>query len=174
MRPSLTPPGPSWQRPHAAERGFGLLDGLLVVVVIAILAAVAVPNLKSWSRSYRLRSACLDLYAALQLARTGAIKQNRPWTLAFNDNGYEVLDAAGARVRAVDFAADYQGQVLYRHPRTATKYDVRAITFTANGLANTVGFAYLSASGENRFCRVGVPVLAGTPKIETWTGTGWE
>ncbi|MEO6565550.1 MAG: GspH/FimT family pseudopilin [Casimicrobiaceae bacterium] len=55
--------------------GFTLVEALVVVVIVAIMAAVAMPNLSSALATQRLRAAGTDLVSTLLLARSEAIKR---------------------------------------------------------------------------------------------------
>ncbi len=159
---------------YAYQAGFGLIDLLLAFVVLSVLAAFAVPNIKSWSRNYQLRRACWQLYSHMQMARSGAIKENQPWSVNFTANGYEVRDGNGTVVQSVNFATDFQRDIQYKHPQTSTKFDVPTITFNPNGLTTNVGYAYLSDSNGTSYYRVGVPLITGTVRIEKWNGSTWQ
>jgi prepilin-type N-terminal cleavage/methylation domain-containing protein len=65
--------------------GFTLVEVMVVVSMIAILAAIAIPAFSSWMPDYRLRSAARDLYSNLQRAKMGAIKNNAQWRVYFDN-----------------------------------------------------------------------------------------
>lgn len=56
--------------------GFSLLELLVVVSVMAVASAMAVPVLLNAQRGYRLRTATVDLASLLQRARMSAIQSN--------------------------------------------------------------------------------------------------
>jgi type IV fimbrial biogenesis protein FimT len=63
-------------------RGFTLIELLTIVAITAILSAMAAPAFKSLVAGQRARATSTDLYAALVLARSEAIKRNTQVTLA--------------------------------------------------------------------------------------------
>nr|WP_091663753.1 GspH/FimT family pseudopilin [Massilia sp. PDC64] len=62
-------------------RGFTLIELMTVVAITAILSAMAAPSFKSLVAGQRARTASTDLYAALVLARSEAIKRDTQVTL---------------------------------------------------------------------------------------------
>ena len=66
------------------QAGFTLVELMIVIVVIAILSAIAVPNIISWLPNYRLKAATRDLYSAAMKAKGAAVKRNLNCTLTFN------------------------------------------------------------------------------------------
>ena len=62
------------------------MEVLVVLCVIAIMAAIAIPAYSSWVPDYRLKSAARDLYSNLQRARMGAIRNNAEWRVYFDNS----------------------------------------------------------------------------------------
>ncbi len=72
--------------------GFTLVQLLIVVSIIAILSAAAVPGLVNWLPAYRLSSAARDVLSALELARLAAIRENAGVAVTFTPaNGSYLL-----------------------------------------------------------------------------------
>lgn len=72
---------------HRAERGYTLAEMLIVVVVIGLSAAVAVPAMGTFFKAYRVRSASDQLVGHLRVARQIAVSQRLPVTFTIDATG---------------------------------------------------------------------------------------
>jgi len=57
-------------------KGFTLIELMLVMVVVAVVVAIAAPNLRSVVVTQRVKTVATDLHTDLTLARSEAIKRN--------------------------------------------------------------------------------------------------
>lgn len=71
--------------PKHRSRGFSLIEATVVVAVIAIVAAAAVPSLVSFIDGRRLDGAATALAADVQFVRTEAVARNQAIRLSFHD-----------------------------------------------------------------------------------------
>lgn len=69
--------------------GFTLIELMIGLTVLAILLALAVPSFRQFSLSNAATSANNDLVTSLQLARSEALKRNRPVTVCASADGEE-------------------------------------------------------------------------------------
>lgn len=69
--------------------GFSLLELLMVVTVVAVLAAVAVPSFRGIINNQRIKNASFELFASLLLTRSEAIKRNDDVTIAAVSGGWQ-------------------------------------------------------------------------------------
>ena len=82
--------------PSLREAGFTLLELIVVMAILALTAALALPNGERTRRGLTLQATALDLASSLKNARSAAIQSNREHKL--------VIDLAGRR-----FWAEGQG-----------------------------------------------------------------
>src|SRR5262245_46602948 len=61
-----------------ANQGFTLMELMMVLTVFGIIVALGIPSFHEFSLNGRMPSAANDLLASLQLARSEAIKRQRP------------------------------------------------------------------------------------------------
>jgi Tfp pilus assembly protein FimT len=104
---------------------------MIAMAILGIVATVSAPSFQAWSRNYQLKSASNDLYSHMQMAKIGAVKENRPWTVNFNQNsirGYNIKDGSGKVVNAVDFGAKYNQEIQYKFPTSSVEYDSATLT----------------------------------------------
>lgn len=73
------------------ESGFTLVELIIVVAMVAVITAFALPNFLNWLPNHRLRSAAHDLFSNFQKAKLEAIKRNINTTVCFNSGGYEIF-----------------------------------------------------------------------------------
>ena len=66
------------------RKGITLIELIIVLVIIAIGAALMVPNFGAWMPHYRLRSAARDLVSVMRVAQMKAVSNNLPYGVAFD------------------------------------------------------------------------------------------
>lgn len=133
--------------------GYTLIEMMVVLTVVAVLAAIAVPALSTTVKNTRLTGATNDLLASVTRARTEALKQQLPTAVCFTANPTAATpscDYAAARGWIVfvdtngDWAVEAGEPILERHatldPSVTVKTDGDSIlAFSPSGFATPSG-----------------------------------
>jgi type IV fimbrial biogenesis protein FimT len=69
---------------ETGERGFTLLELMLVITIAAVILGVGVPNLRQFIWNNRLTAAANDLMTAVHTARTESVKRHAPVVMCFS------------------------------------------------------------------------------------------
>lgn len=77
---------------QANEKGFTLVEALVVVAIVAITSAIAAPSVSGWIQNYRAKTVARQLLTDLQFARMTAVsqKQNCTVTVTATTNTYTI------------------------------------------------------------------------------------
>lgn len=113
------------------RRGFTLAELLIVLVIMAIVTAMALPRLEGMVRVSAVDGAANRLAADLQYTRVWAIRNGWPTRLSLGSTGsytvYEDPTGANRTIRTVNLSRDYPGVTV-----TAA-----AITFDSRGMLSS-------------------------------------
>jgi prepilin-type N-terminal cleavage/methylation domain-containing protein len=114
--------------PQRTDRGFSLVEMLIVVAIVMVMAAVALPNIGQYIRNYKIRGAAQDVAGEMQAARSKAIMGNTNAGVSF-----VVVDADSYRYVLEDLApADEQFGPLKDLPM--------GVRFVVSGVGPTLRF----------------------------------
>jgi prepilin-type N-terminal cleavage/methylation domain-containing protein len=68
------------------SRGFTMIELLIGIVVLAILLGMGAPSFMTWMQNAQIRNAADAVLNGMQLARTEAIRRNKPVQFALSSN----------------------------------------------------------------------------------------
>jgi len=182
-----------------SKDGFTLIELLVTIVVLAIVAAIAIPGFSRWLPDRRLRVAARDVYSNMQLAKLGAVRSNTDWAVVFDTgaNSYFVCSDRGGdsswpatadnTIEKTVNLTDYQNGVGYGHGSATTPigttFDVDNVSYTppANvlvfnprGTCNG-GYVYLENSKNTTTYGIGT-MSTGVIRLLKWNSSiaDWE
>jgi len=106
---------------RAHERGFTLLEMLMVTTVFAIIAGIGMPLFSDITDSIKLGQAAREVERELQTARLTAVSANQPLRVRFNCNAageYRMVELIGTPSipASADSATDRCSTSLYPFP----------------------------------------------------------
>lgn len=114
----------------SSQRGFTIIELMIVVALLAIVAAIAIPNFTQFIRNNQVQAKTEEVYALFQYARSQAVAARK--TYSINLGTWEVSDAAGtverkmennnSQIRLVGTpdSISFDGRGMVRDARSAT------------------------------------------------------
>ena len=150
------------------KEGFSLLEVMIVIAIIAIASAYAVPNLLGWISHQGLRSAVVELQSDIQSAKMSAVRQNQDCSITFNTaSGTYSIPC----LRKTVFLNNYRGDLVFTGPGGQATAGV--LTLTSRGLCTPFGSVYLTNRGRTGYYRVQV-LISGGVVTSKWNGVIWK
>ena len=114
------------------QSGFTVHELLITMGIIAILAAIAIPNYFAWLPKQRLKNAAADLRSNMQHARLRAVKENESCTVSFNTAADTYTVACLGKT--INLAQDYDPTVTFGAVDATGQ-----IVFTSRGMTTDNG-----------------------------------
>lgn len=119
--------------------GFTLIELMVTVAVIGILAVVGLPAMNWMINAGRLQGQASDISAALQMARSEAVRRNASVTVCGSSNG-TACDGNWANMLTVLASNNTPLQVTAVRPPVQLSASANTITYRANGFTTAASF----------------------------------
>ncbi len=166
------------------NRGFTLIELIVVVSVVGVLAVLALPSFKEWKTNAEYRKAAREVASVLRLARSRAISANREHDVVFDlvTDSYRLRKGS----RATDTPTD-GWSIVYNCSSVPASVNLKgllacsddtnetfAFHFNPNGSCTNKYICVLDNASNKKFL-VGIPrPTSGRVKIMSWNGSDWE
>jgi len=114
------------------NKGFTLVEMMVVIGIVAILALITVPNIISWRPKAALSGAARTLKADLELAKSRAIRDNATVTVTFDTASgiYRIRDNGGNLIKF---------RQLTSSNISGTTFALNTVTFDRRGRSSSSG-----------------------------------
>ncbi len=119
------------------QAGFSLIELMTAIAIIAILAAIATPNVFTWVATQRFNSGVRDVQATVQNMRLFALKENSMATITFINSAdkYKTVKwKRGLGTSQTEFPPLPTGVTV-----SSTTFTNGVLGFNSRGMANTAG-----------------------------------
>jgi len=134
--------------------GFTIFEVMIVVAIMAVLAAIAVPNMIGSRSDAKLRGAVENLRGDLNSAKMMAVRDNALVVVNFFADRYEVFVDNGAGADAGNWTRDAGERLIASRALpagvsidlVATDFDSDRTRFNRRGLPENIGSVVLAAS----------------------------
>ena len=141
------------ERSQYRQRGFTMLEVMLVLVIFGLMASIALPNGLSIYQRTILRNTANEIESALVMARQLSMDESKPYEVLLSENRFSIRESSftGKRIKSWDYP---NGIVK------AVASDDN-ISFNRNGVTGYGKFTIGNRRGE----RVDIEIHIGTGRV---------
>ena len=133
--------------------GFTFAELMVVIAIIAIGSAIAMPNMLSWRQKHRVGSAAREILNTVEIARSEAVRDDEQVTVTFDFGGdsYTVVDQDGNTIRNIQLPGDIDLQ--NGNTLGANTIAGGIVRFTGRGLPDASGVITVMFGNSEDFSR---------------------
>jgi len=142
------------------NKGFTLLEAMIVIFLIGIMAAYAVPSIINWRANANLIKSAKNLVGDLQMAKIRAVKENHSVVIDYSaiENDYTVFVDNGEGVDGIEGDKERNGdERLVKHGKLDAGVTFKEITysgdhvrFTSRGRSSNGNVKLINSAGHMR------------------------
>ncbi len=152
-------------------KGFTLVELIVVIALIGIISAIAVPEMSTLMSNYRVKNAANELAAAIQLARTTAISRNANCVVEVITNSPQgvivfVDDGASGSGTAKNWIKETDEETIYR----INMQDYPTVTIDNATFINTGGQTKCGFNSRGLSIRTGSSYGSGSVTLKNTAG----
>lgn len=124
------------------QRGFTLIELMVVISLVALLLAWGIPAFSTWNARNNVEGEIAQLYSNLQYARTNAYANKNLtgiyWGGSASIAQYQIMTNTTQNATTIDTGASQIGATVStaQHPLTATP-NQKSVSFNGRGFLNT-------------------------------------
>ncbi|MBI4714437.1 MAG: GspH/FimT family pseudopilin [Nitrospirae bacterium] len=161
-----------------SPKGFTLIELVIVLALVGVLTALAVPNLSGLETRLRLQAACRELAGDLRTARQMALFKQADLTVEFDSPNRRYRLPWGEKTLPLRIRFGYPPEVQGPPSNPKPLDEPDGISFPGNRAAfnadgrNSTGTLYLTNDqGETRALTL---VTTGRVRLWRWQGGNWK
>lgn len=111
-----------------SEKGVSLIEGLVVLAIVAVMMAIAIPFSLQQVRRFRAENQIRTMYSNMMEARQRAMQENVPVVVQFAQNGFVVSRWRDGSVDGV-----FNGAIEAGELQGITNLSLQTLSFPLNG-----------------------------------------
>ena len=151
----------TWGIVMRKDAGVTLMEAMVVIAIVAVLAAIAIPNWLSWRTKAKINGVSTNLRGDMEMAKNRAIKENALVVIAFNTgtNSYQIFvdNGAGTPANANNYTLDAGEQIIKSQQLApgvslaiSSGFAGNSTGFSPRGTAGKTGILLISSGGKQR------------------------
>jgi len=145
------------------DSGFTMIELMVVIGIMAILSAIAIPSYIKWLPKHRVGTAARAVMSGMEFARSNAIKTNSDVSVVFDwgNDSLTVVNSGGNILRTRRMPGDVDLQDLPPPDDLGTP-----VTFNGHGFSDESGGVVVENTKDDTLSRIINLTLGGNASIQ--------